>query len=244
MLINRVRQQLATSLPRNICRLALILKESEVFQLTVYSDIGHPLAGVGMPGHSSVRRRCSGVRTDVLGVCPSSDSTQISPAIIQPVAVDVIGYKPVAADKPEQLSMQRARFISTAGFHVPSGVPVLRNVPPPLIHPLHIISVDESVCGYLPVAVQQRNADGSVIRANRHTQALCARPISTIVRAERNRVRIRVDEWSLAGSANKAVCSTLPRHRAYPSVSSPGRYSDAGAYCVNYTHLPRTAGPL
>lgn len=241
MLINRVRQQLATSIPRNICRLALILKESEVLQLTVHSDISHPLTGVGMPGYPSVRRRCSGIRADVLGIGLPCDSPQISPAIIQPVAVDVIGYKSVAADKAEQFSMQRGRFISTASFHVPSGVPVLRNVPSPLIHPLYIIGVDESVCGYRPFAVQQRDTDGPVTRADRHMQTLGARPISAVVRAERDRVRIRVDEWPLTGSANKAVCSTLPRHRAYSSVSSPGRYNDAGAYCVNYTTPLRVA---
>lgn len=60
-------------------------------------------------------------------------------------------------------------------------------------------------------------------------------PLPLIKAALRDPVKRRTHIASADDRTRAGQLAIIDLHRAYPSVSSPGRYNDAGAYCVNYT---------
>lgn len=192
---------------------------------------GVPFPGCLVPPHASITRSRPNLRRPILSVLPVRGDAKIIAATIEFTAVDVVAVVSLSDSRQgKQFPMQEDR-VSGPFIRLrcgASGVPLAGQMPRPLSGPFGIGSVNNGVGANYPDAVVQGNPCDVTINDGVGWRSASRAWNGTEVRSQ--------DPGWLARKGRAAGrTGKMYGHRDNSSVSSPGRYNDAGAYCVNYT---------
>lgn len=216
--INSIGQQQSSSGCGSLCRADFIVEVPEMTAFPIGLDRRGPLRQSLVPRNAAKARRAPALSARVLRVVATRNDAEIAPAIVEPVAVDVICDQPVAMSKPQKLAAQAYLPPSPVGIDcaISACIPA-RQVPAPLPHDGGVVSVNHRVCHKHPVRSRKRDEERSVTLIQRRGGQQVTCPGAC---AGRQRSVVRNVESTPARIADQFDAMTKAGREAAPAAES------------------------
>ena len=226
--INGIGQQQSPYGGGGFCRLHFVVEVPAVATLPIDLDRCSPFLEPLVPRHTSESRRAAALSTRVLRVAATRDHAKIAPAVVEPVAVNVVRNQSIAVSESQKFTVQTD--LPPAPVSVNHAIPTrvsAGQVPSPLPNDGQIVGVYQGIGTNRPVHPRKRDAKRPIrlIHWGGHRQIARLGAGASLQRAV-----IRHGERFAARAAGQFDAITEAVREA-PSSAEPGSSSRDSVLC-------------